>query len=375
MKMRGIPGRLILLAWIGLSTAVVMAKEPEQGVHAESIVAAAAAWGGAQFVRSDRAGNIFLFRGDKLEVYPVSRAGALGEPERLQATNEGPGLVLDAVLSPAGDQWLVHADGKVRLFVDGKEKPLPSLSWQPWSVGFLRGTPVVVVMPRPLPSAVLHLQDLGTVPWFLTLDNDRWHTMLEHSGLSAEAAWKERYKWNEWVAKYALSVAPARDGKLWVANQYSYRVQRLSPSGKNLLEIDVGNDKKRAPRNPPENAAANAVVRQLEAQGEKAQFRPFTEEAVIADLVEGSGHAIYLLVHTSGADSLALDRYDTDRGVLERIPLALKGSGRLTMAAGKDGLYVAPFRATGGLWRISWATLESAPWKKVEEVKIDGGTN
>ncbi len=41
MKMRGIPGRLILLAWIGLSTAFVMAKEPEQGVHAEAIVAAA----------------------------------------------------------------------------------------------------------------------------------------------------------------------------------------------------------------------------------------------------------------------------------------------------------------------------------------------
>lgn len=374
MRMRGLPVRLFLLAGVVLSTAAAMAKEPEQGTHTEPIVSGAA-WDGAQFVRSDRAGNVFLFRGDKLEVYPVSRAGKLGEPVRLQATNEGLGFVRDAVLSPAGDQWLVHADGKVRLFVNGKEKPLPPLSFLPWSVGFLRGTPVVGVMPRPLPSAVLHLKDIGTVPWFLTLDNDRWQTMVEHSGLSAEAAWKERHKWNEWVTNYASSVAPARDGKLWVASQYSYHVRRLSPSGKTLLEIAAGKDKEETSQRPRENAEAAAVVRQIEVQGGKAQFRPFTEKAVIADLVEGNDRAIYLLVHASGDTSLALDRYDPVRGVLERIPLALKGNGRLTMAAGKDGLYVAPFRATGGLWRISWATIESAPWKEVEEAKIDGGAD
>lgn len=375
MKTREALGRLILLAWVGLSSSSVIAKEPEQGAHAEPI-ALKVDWEGAQFVRSDRAGNVFLFRGDSFEVYPVSRSGELGKPERLQTTNEGSGLVLDAVLSPAGDQWLVHADGKVRLFVDGKEKPLPPLSWLPWTVGFLRGTPLVGVMPRPSPSAVLHLQDLGAVPWFLTLDNDRWSTMLEHSDLTAEAAWKDRSKWNEWVARYASSVAAARDGKLWVASQHSYRVQRLSPSGRTLLEIDAGKDKaKESPQKLPENAEAAAAIRQLEAQGGKAQFRPFTEKAVIADLVEGNDHAIYLLVHTSGDSSLALDRYDNVRGVLERIPLSLKGDGRLTLAAGKDGLYVAPFRAAGGLWRISWTTLESAPWKEVEEVKIHGGAN
>ena len=366
---------LTLLVCAGLSASAVTGQEPERRVPAEPI-ALDATRDGVQFVSSDRNGNVFLFRGgEKPAVYPISKAGEIGKPEHLLATNEALGFVLDAVLSPAGDQWLVLAQGTVRLFVNGKEKPLPPLSWLPWTVGFLRGTPVVGVMPRLLPSAVLHLQDLGTVPWLLTLDNDRWSPLVEHSGFSAEAAWKDRSKMNEWVAKYASAITPARDGKLWVASQYSYRVQRLSPSGKNLLEFDAGKGKEQAPRKATMSAQAAATVRQAEAQGGKAQFQGFTDTAVIADLVEGPDRAIYLLVHTAGEDSLAIDRYDPSQDVLERVPLSLPGSGRLTLAAGKGGLHVAPFRATGGLWRISWTTLESAPWKAVEGFKVHGGAD
>ena len=66
-------------------------------------------------------------------------------------------------------------------------------------------------------------------------------------------------------------------------------------------------------------------------------------------------------------------RYDPVRNVVERVPLALKGSGRFTLAAGKDGLYLAPFQAKNGLWKIPWEALESASWKEIEGVEISSG--
>jgi hypothetical protein len=92
----------------------------------------------SQFIRSDAAGRVFLFRGDEPAIYPVNKAGDIGKPESLQTGNESLGHVMDVALSPGGDQWLVRAEGKVRLFVEGKEKTLPSMDWQPWSVGFVR---------------------------------------------------------------------------------------------------------------------------------------------------------------------------------------------------------------------------------------------
>ena len=361
----------LLLVLVGMSASAWAGKEAERRLEVEPVPGMVAG-DGPQFVRADRTGKVFLFCGDDLEVYPVSK-GVLAEPERLQASNEAPGLVLNAALSPSGDQWLLHAEGKARLFVDGKEKPLPPLSWQPWTVGFLRDTPVVGVMPRPLPSATLRLQDMGTVPWLVTLDNDRWSTLVDHSGLSAEAAWKQRHKMNEWVEEYASFLTPARDGKLWVASQYAYQVERLSPSGKPLLKIVVGKRGEEAPRQSPKNAEAAALARQVEKQGGKARFQAFTGEPVIADLAEGTDRAIYLLVHASGETSLVLDRYDPVRNVLERVPLRLKGSGRFTLASGKDGLYLAPFQAKEGLWKITWEALESASWKLVEESEIRTG--
>lgn len=159
---------LLLLALGGASAPAMAAEVAGRQLQAEPVKRVS--WDGSQFVRSDRAGRVFLFRGDRPEVYQVAK-GELAEPEQLLPNGEALGFVLNAVLSPTGDRWLVHAASKVRLFENGKEKPLPLLSWQPWTVGFLRDTPLVGVMPRPLPDATLQLQKLGTVPWLVTLDN------------------------------------------------------------------------------------------------------------------------------------------------------------------------------------------------------------
>lgn len=266
----------------------------------------------------------------------------------------------------------MYAESRIRLFVDGKEKPIPAPEWRPWSVGFVRDTPMVCVVPRPTPAAHLRIKDLGAVPWLIAFDGDRWSNVVEHSELSAAAAWKERSRMNEWIAEYAGFLAGDRKGKLWLASQYGYRVQRLSAGGRSLLEIRV-----KAPETDSRQRKAQAesadMSRQAETRGGTAHS--FEAAQVVADLTEGADGALYLLVNPGDGDTLALDRYDSVRGVLERAPLSLKGSGNFTLASGKDGLYLAGWNAKTGRWRLSWQALEQADWKEVKGAEIQGGSN
>lgn len=359
----------LLLAWPGIAAS---AEKTDRKLQLSRVATPAASWDGPQFVRADRNGRVFLLRADEPEVYPIGKAGAAAQPLRLEASSDSIGHVLQAAMSPSGNQWLMYAEGKLRLFVDGKEKTLPPIAWQPWTVGFLRDTPVVGVMPRPLPSAVLHLEDLGDVPWLMNLDHDRWSALVEHSGLSAEQAWKERSRMNEWVAAHASLLASARDGKLWVASQYGYRLLRLSPTGRTLSEVHLKEEKKKEPASKPvPSREAAAAMKSMEAHGGKATFTSFTEKSVIADVVEGRD-AIYLLVHEEGG-GLALDRYDAALDRIERVRLSREGSGRFTLASGKDGLYIAPHDPAEGLWSISWSALESAAWEEVRQPDSEAG--
>jgi hypothetical protein len=277
-------------------------------------------------------------------------------------------------MSPSGDQWAVVADWGVRLFVDGKEKVLPSPRWIPKSVGFRRDSLVVGVVPKPL-GPIVEIGKLGRPPWLLGLDNDRWSTIAEHKGLSgAETAVGNL---NDLIADYAAFLAGDREGKLWVARQYAYRVQRLSPGGRLFLEIAVEGGKVRKKEESkgieiklhgsnenPSDATRNP-------RSEKVTYYPFTAEPVILDLAEGRDGRIYLLVRKPEG-GVALDRYDPGRAVLERVPLDLKAQGRFSIAAGKDALYLAAWDGAKGRWRISWDTLDQAVWKGVEGARIDG---
>lgn len=318
-------------------------------------------WDGPQFVRADRKGNVLLFRGNTFEVYPETKNGALGEPQRLKATASTSTLVLDAVLSPGGDQWLVYADIGVRLFVDGKEKIVPALPWRPWSISFLRDTPVVAVIPIQIGETGRDLEDMAAVPWLLSLGNGKWETVVEHRQLTGKGLAQKDRDQNAFVAETALFMKADHEGKLWVGRQYAYQAERWSASGRLLVKIVVDGGKveeKKLRENTEANAAKN--------------YRVFKAKPAILDLVEGTDHRMYFLVaRPDGA--LVLDRYDPARSVLERVPLDLKKAGRFSLAAGRDGLYLAAWNGRQGRWRIAWEALEEAGWKEVEEAEIGGG--
>jgi hypothetical protein len=326
---------------------------------------------GTQFIRADGSGRVFLLRGDTGDVRSVSK-GRIGEAVPLKTANSSLGHVLNAALSPNGSQWLLYAEGRLRLFAYGKETPLPQIDWQPWSVGFVRDTPLVGVMPRPLPAAAMRIKDLGTVPWLVTLDNDRWSTLVDHPNLKAETAWRERGRMTAWVAEYSSLLYPSRDGGLWTAREYGYLLRKIGSSGRTLSEVSIPEKKKEErPARISTGREPAEAVRRMEAQGGTATFHEFTEQAVVADIVEKSG-VVFLLIYTPGG-KLALDRYDPGLARLERVPLAMKGSGRFTLAAGKDGLYVAPMNTAEGVWKVSWDVLDGAAWKAVEGARVPGG--
>ncbi len=319
---------------------------------------ASTTWEEAQFVRADREGNVFFLRGSKLEVYPLTKSGQLGPPARLQATGAMPSFVLDAAMDPSGENWLLLADGHVRLFGADREKDLPALQDQPWGVGFLRGSPVLALVPRPVEGRK------GNPPWLVRAGTSEWEQLVDFSAAYSGDP-LELSRRNDIIGNSAVFLAGDRQGRLWTARRYAYRLEKFSEGGKRLQEIKVGDGKfqREGDDHPvpvtlpvgdskPESDSVTRPER-------KGTFRPFTGRPTVLDLTEARDRNLYFLVQTqSGA--LAIDRYNPSADLLERRELTLSVQGRMTIAAGKDALYLAAWNGDAGRWRIAWDELDKA---------------
>ncbi len=341
-----------------LSTTVAAAAEPPVAkVLVPDLVASAevSTWDGPQIVRSDRVGNVYFLRADTLEIYPLTQAGKLGEPVKLEVLGEAPQLVRDAALSPGGDVWLLSADLGLRRFVDGKEKVMPALEWRPSGIGFERDEPVVALLPMAVSGDQVYRERKGQIPRLMTFDGDRWNVLAEYPNLSAADWGDRRPDLNGALTDHAAFVTSDPEGRLWIARQYAYDIEQLTPSGKPRLHFVVDGGK----------------VKERKQEGE-SKDRPtglnaFRSQAAIFDLVEGRDHRMYFLAAGGDAGSgIVLDRHDPVNSRLERISLAIHSTGRLTLASGKNGLYLAAWDGRGGRWMISWDALDLATWKPVQ---------
>ncbi|HYG65017.1 MAG TPA: hypothetical protein VEL74_20715 [Thermoanaerobaculia bacterium] len=323
-------------------------------------------WDGPQFVEADRAGHVYFLRADTLQVYPVTKEGTLGEPIRLKPGAKPIGEILNAAMSPDGEKWLLQSPFSIWLFADGKEKPVPPLTWKPESVGFHRDDPLVAVAPMPLGKRI-DPDKIATPPWLLELGSDRWSVLRDLEGVSVAELLASGEKWNDAIAESSVLVAPGRLGHLWMAHQYAYRLQRLSPTGRSRLEITVGDGKVQheGEKGPSQWSHGSGALKQ------KGSYQTWTAATAILDLAEGPDGRLYLLVPTESG-GLALDRYDPVRLALERVSVKLSTEGRFTIAAGKDALYLAAWNGTKGRWRLPWEALEEAEWAPVENAAMDG---
>lgn len=369
-------GSLLALrsAWVGLAL-LVPASALGGGLRPVSLSASEEmhVWEGPQFVEADRTGNVFFFQASALKAYPLVKSGFLGEPLQLKSTVGTGSEVRNAVLGSSGDRWLVQTSRSVRLFVDGEEKPLPPLQWLATSVTFRRDDPVVAVLPFPLGGSSVNVKKLGTPPWILEAEDDRWGSLVDLKGVAVSDVMEGlgRGGFNDVMADHTVSMTSDRQGRLWVAKQYAYHLQRFSPSGRLLFEmtVDGGKVRKKAESQGIEikrsGAAQNPAEATTNPEKEKSTYFAFTAEAAVLDLVEGRDGRLYLLVRQAGGEAF-IDRYDPVLSLLERTPLQLKAEGRFTMAAGKDSLYLAAYNGKDGRWKIAWEALDQATWKEVE---------
>jgi hypothetical protein len=348
------PGGWIARAALLLAGGLVLSAAGEPGLHVEPF-GAVPGWQGPQKVQVDAKGNVFLLRAETLEVYPVLKSSALGKPVKLEAAHSLNGPVIDAAMGSGPGDWLLRLPLEVRWFVDGKEKTLPPLPWKPWSVGYVRGTPVVGVLPQPAPVNGMEIRHPGeevppTAPAVMALSGDRWSVLVEDARPAQQDG-------NSAVESCARAVLGDRQGKLWTARNYAYVLDRYSPAGHRLSRVEV--DKGKVDHRDAKTATVPAEVR----KEDRMHFRPFLAVQRISDLTEGLDHRIYLLVQ--GGKGAALDRYDPAESSLERVELGLDLTGNATLAAGRDALYLAAHSGDHGRWKISWEDLERAKWKKV----------
>jgi hypothetical protein len=128
---------VIGLAALLLSQAAMAAEDlPVSRAQAEPlpVIESSPSLRGPQFVQADKQGRVFVLEGDTLEIFQIVAGDKLASRGKLEATGSVEtgerALLRQAVMSPAGDVWLLlESTGKVRLFRGGKEKSLPPTDW------------------------------------------------------------------------------------------------------------------------------------------------------------------------------------------------------------------------------------------------------
>lgn len=317
-------------------------------------------WSGPQFVQADAHGNVFLLRGDTLQVYPVLKTHELGEPERL-ATTVSSGPLLDAAMSAHGD-WALVLGSEVHYFAGGEEKPVPALPWFPAAVGFVRGSPAVLVVPPRIGTA--GKEDEGPPPVLLTAGHDAWAPEVREA-LHGAASDQN----NEMLFR-AARVLDAREGRYVLARQYAYRIElRRTGRARPLGELRVGKGRPLGSRSAEEDT--RRLLAQARAEGSDlshAKASAFHGSFAILALAQGGpGGKLYVLdgAGVSG-DRCALDRIDWEAQRVERTTLDMPCNGQASLAAGRDGLYLAKFSGQAGRYFAPWAAVERGPWAPVK---------
>jgi len=349
-------------------------------------VALAATWKAPQFVQADAAGRVLLLRSDTLEVYPLSPKGTLATPSKLERLpGDDEPFVREAAMSPDGDDWLLlDVAAGPRLFRAGKEVVAPELGWRPAAVALPRGQPMVAVFPVRAHEIKLAVRADGKVvvdekespPLLMGLAGSEWKPVAREE--YAFASWRFPEADTKMRLERGVRMAGDPKGGVWLADEYGYRLRRFSPAGQLRAELTVGSGKVAVVERSPADVEhrLDEVAKSTGRRMDAASVR-FTAARAVDGLTAGRDGRVYLLVETAGGKDkahLAVDRFDPNAPSLER--LALLGldaiAGRLSVASGRDGLYIAAFSGPGGVWRLSWEQLEEATWDRVPEAKVDG---
>jgi len=353
---------LLLGGFFALAALCVLAAEaagPRTLVPASLSIGDAS--GGLQVVQADCRGRVFLFRGDTLAVAELDGRGRLGEAMRLHSPAPLKGGVDFAAMGAAGDEWLLSAGGDLVEFRDGRSRLVPELAWMATSIALLDGKPTVGVVPitfgRP--------PDPGDPPLVMTLEPSGWNRFAS-TALAKPVA--DRHPVDVLFANHSTRIAVSpRGAGLWIARPYASRITHYTGGGTADVEVVLGRgapvyrrDKDKVERATRESA------RRAGYDMAKTSTIAFTARMSVRGLTVGRDGTLYVVI-TSGSpqEATALLRLSPGGSGLERVPLGLDLDGEVSLAAGKDALYLTPLRGRPVVWRLPMEELEQAAWTEL----------
>lgn len=323
----------------------------------------------SQFLEADAKGRVFLLHGDTLEVDQILPSGRIVAGRTPHGKEASDAAVMDAALSPDGSSWLVSTGPDELMLLSGEDRrQLPTPHWWLSALAYTTDGPVVAVVPAWVGGA----DTTGEAEWekpplLLRFDDQKWQTLSVQEPLQSTQDPPAIPSLEEIKGERDTRLTAGWKGTLWTMQQNAYLLKRYSRHG--AVEESVAVNGGRVQWKDRTEEDWKALEKASQAAG--ATFtRSRHPKAAAVRVVRGltaQDNRVYLVVETP--EGVALDRWDEGTQVLDRLLLAGITPGRsyLSVAAGRDGLYMAARGLGEPIWRLDWQRLEEAKWKAVPE--------
>lgn len=321
--------------------------------------------GALRVVQADSHGRAYLFRGDTLDVYGFDGRGRLGAPTRLYSPLPLKGSVDFAAMGEAGDEWLASAGGDLIQFRNGRSQAVPDLPWMATSIAWLDGRPAAGVVPVSFGRPI----DPGDPPLVMTLESRGWDRFAS-TKLAKPVS--DRHPVDVLFANHSNRlVSPAGGSGLWVSRPYAGQLTHYSSGGVPNLEVLLGRGEPSYRRDQDQvQRATTESARRAGYDMAKTTTIAFTARMAIRGMAAGRDGTLYVLAAASGQPPAnALFRLEPNSTVLESLPIRLDLDGEVSMAAGKDALYISPLRGRPEVWRVAMEDLDQAAWAEVSQAE------
>jgi hypothetical protein len=339
-------------------------------------------WGTPQFLQADGKGRIFLLHGDNLEVDQLLPSGKIVVWRKPRGGNApaATASVSDAVMNPDGSSWLLlnpSESDEVNLLHGDDLRQLPAPRWWVSAMAYTGDGPVLAVLPVTVggedASTPSDPATWNKPPLLLRLHDQTWQTLAEQEPLnqhlkdSRDLHPKTMISPPQLKAERDTRLAPGLKGTLWVAQQNAYVLRRYSGFGTLEESVVVGGGKVQWKDRTEEDW--KIMERSAGMKLDRTNLLKTHAVRVVRGMT-AQDNRVYLVVETP--QGLALDCWDAEAQALKRLLLAGIASDLryLSLAAGRDGLYIAGRGLGEPIWRLDWQRLEGAKWKPVPEAIV-----
>ncbi len=325
----------------------------------------------SQFLGADTKGRVFLLYGDTLAVDQILPSGKLVSWRRPQGKEGSDAGVSDAALSPDGSVWLLASGPDDLSLLGGDElRPLPTPHWWVSSLTYTTDGPVLAVLPSwGGGKDAASKPEWDKPPFLLRFDGQAWQTLTEQEGLilSGEAKAPVMPSFEQTKGERDIKLAAGRNGAFWAALQNAYLLKRYSKQG--TVEESVALNGGRVEWKDRTEEDWKALEKVAQAAG-RTLNRSHRLKAAAVRVVRGltaKDNRVYQIIETP--EGVALDRWDTQTEVLDRLLLdgVTPGPRYVSLAAGRDGLYIAARGLGEPIWCLDWQRLDDAKWKAIPE--------